>query len=517
MAIIFNTETLTETTLLTPDHKSWVYNGLDCLLTHEVYDSINENTDEVSERTYHFSKALQGPILEMQLRGLRVDHNRRNEVLAKFRQQSDYVEANLNRILKEALDVEINWRSPKQLQILFYDILRLPKVRKRNAKGQMVPTVGRDALEKFCYHFYAEPIARHILKLRDLGKKIGFLNTGIDPDGRFRANFNIAGTNTGRLSSSASDFGTGSNLQNVDRDLRSIFVADEGMKFCNVDLEQADGRNLAAFAWNLFFESHGPEFAGTFLNAAESGDLHTTVCRMAWTDLAWPEAPDEWRAVANRIAYRNYTYRDLAKRLGHGTNFGGQPPTMAKHSKVAKHMIESFQQRYFAAFPIIKEYHKWVASALMAQQGITTLFGRRRFFFDRPNDPRALLKAIAYAPQSMTADEINIAMLRIYRTQLFQLLVQVHDSILFQYPEEMEDELMATVLECFNNPIQLAGGRTFNVPCEIKVGWNWGDVIKNKEGKVTGNAGGLMQWKGHDARRRPRLATGTRNIKALLA
>jgi len=514
---IIHTEDLTETTPLSPDDKSWIYNGLDCLLTHEIFGEINHNTDEVAQRTYQFSKALQGPVLEMQLRGLRVDQNRRTEVLSLFSAQSFKVERNLNRILKEAFGVEINWRSPKQLQVLFYDIMRLPQVRKRNAKGQMVPTVGRDALERFCYHFYAEPIALHILTLRDLGKKIGFLNTGIDTDGRFRANFNIAGTNTGRLSSSASDFGTGSNLQNVDRDLRSIFVADEGMKFCNVDLEQADGRNLAAFAWNLFFASHGPEFAGSFLDAAESGDLHTTVCRMAWTDLDWPDDKGEWRAVADRIAYRNFTYRDLAKRLGHGTNFGGQPPTMAKHSKVAKHMIESFQRRYFAAFPVIRAYHEWIGQQLRTKGYITTPFGRRRYFFDRADDPRGLLKAIAYSPQSMTAEEINIAMLRIYRAGLYQLLVQVHDSILFQYPEDKEDEYIPLIQECFDNPIILEGGRPFCVPCDIKTGWNWGDVKYDKEGKVVGNAAGLKKWKGHDERRRPRASFGQRNLKALLS
>lgn len=517
MVRVIHTEDLTETAALPADDKSWIYNGLDCLLTYEIFEEIRQNTDEVSALTYSRSLALQAPIMEMQLRGLCVDHNRRNEVLTKFRRQSDRVEQNLNRILREAFDIEINWRSPKQLQVLFYNVMRLPKVRKRNAKGQMVPTVGRDALERFCQHFYAEPIALHILKLRDLGKKIGFLNTGIDADGRFRANFNIAGTNTGRLASSASDFGTGTNLQNVDRDLRTIFVADAGMKFANIDLEQADGRNLAAFAWNLFFDEHGPEFAGSFLDAAESGDLHTTVCRMAWTDLEWPDSDSEWRAVADKIAYRNYTYRDLAKRLGHGTNFGGQPPTMAKHSKVAKHMIESFQRRYFEAFPVIKEYHNWVARALREEGQITTPFGRRRYFFDRPNDSRALLKAIAYTPQSMTADEINTAMLRVFRTNQFQTLVQVHDSILIQYPEEAEDELIPVINECFNNPITLAGGRQFLVPHEIKVGWNWGDQQKDKTGKVIGNAAGLAKWRGHDERRRPRIASGKRSIRTLLA
>jgi len=60
----------------------------------------------------------------------------------------------------------------------------------------------------------------------DLQKKIDILKTEIDKDGRIRTSYNIAGTNTGRLSSSFSEFGTGTNLQNIEESLRSMFVAD---------------------------------------------------------------------------------------------------------------------------------------------------------------------------------------------------------------------------------------------------------------------------------------------------
>src|SRR6516165_6883191 len=72
-----------------------------------------------------------------------------------------------------------------------------------------------------------------------------------------------------------SDFGTGTNLQNIEDRLRSVFVADKGMKFAYVDLEQAESRLVGAIEWNLFRD-------GTYLDACESGDLHTSVCRLAW-------------------------------------------------------------------------------------------------------------------------------------------------------------------------------------------------------------------------------------------
>src|SRR5690606_25543595 len=106
---------------------------------------------------------------------------------------------------------------------------------------------------------------------------------GIDPDGYMRSSFNIAGTNTGRLASSGNDFGSGTNMQNIDRTLKEIFIAEPGWKFANLDLGQADSRNIGANCWNTFVESHGEKFAGAYLDACEGPDLHTTVCRMAMT------------------------------------------------------------------------------------------------------------------------------------------------------------------------------------------------------------------------------------------
>jgi DNA polymerase-1 len=368
----------------------------------------------------------------------------------------------------------------------------------------MAPTINREALEKLSVYFIAEPLCAHLLALRDLDKKRGFLQTEIDDDGRMRCNFNIAGTNTGRLASSLSDFGTGGNLQNVDRDLRYTFVADPGYVFVNLDGEQADARNVGAICWNLFLGRYGPDFAGAYLDACESGDLHTTVCRMAWSGLDWGDDPAGWRAVADVIAYRSDSYRQLAKKLGHGTNYYGTPRTMAKHTKVATKVIEEFQARYFTAFPAIKKWHEWVRNELRTSSYLVTPFGRRRSFFGRAYEDETLREAIAYAPQSSTADEIDIGMLNVWRMAPkydIQLLVQVHDSILAQVPVDAVNEAVPAMMEAMKVPLLLEGGREFHVPIEAKVGFNWGDYTPgytDKNGVLVpeNNPDGLRKWKG---------------------
>jgi DNA polymerase I len=345
---------------------------------------------------------------------------------------------------------------------------------------------------------YARPLAQYILIMRDLHKQISFLKTEIDPDGRMRTTYNIAGTNTGRLASSMSEFGTGTNLQNVNRKLRYPFTADPGMYMVNIDLEQADGRNVGAICWNAFHATLGPEVAGAYLDACESGDLHTTVCRMTWPELDWPDDPTEWKKFCDGlIAHGQDSYRQLAKKLGHGTNYYGTPRTMAKHAHVPTKVIEDFQERYFEKFPVIKAWHEWTIEQVKETGTLTTPFGRRRMFFGRGNDAATHRKAIAYSPQSMTGEQIDRGLLQIWRKfPQVQLLNQVHDSILLQLPRKSAETLIPEILKTMLAPLNLVAGRDFTIPLDAAGGWNWGYADKI-------NLYGLTKWTGRETRELP--------------
>lgn len=508
MAKLFDTAHLDERLMasLSGDEASWVYNGLDCCITAEIFNELDDQLQsepECVQETYATALAKHAPIMEMSLRGIRIELNARNETVRLLQAQLRGLDEKFQRIMREVFDTELNWNSPTQVKNLFYGMLGIKEVRKRNANGNYVATVNRETLESFQIYHYARPLAAFVLTMRDISKAISFLKTELDPDNRIRTNYNIAGTNTGRLSSSAFDFGTGTNLQNVDRSFRYPFVPDPGMYFVNIDLEQADARNVAARIWQLFYESHGPEFAGGFLDAAESGDLHTAVCRMAWDELDWPDDPAEWRAVADQTAYREKSYRDLAKALGHGTNYFGTPRTMAKHTHTERKIIEEFQRKYFKAFPGIPAWHEWVINEIKSHGTLYNLFGRRRMFFGRGSDASTHRKAIAYDPQSSTGEQIDRGLLAVWQRfdqDEVQLLAQVHDSILFQVPFKRAEELIPKVLDTMKVELTLAGGRKFSVPLEAKTGWNWGDFDKRKPDK---NPHGLREWKGSEERRRP--------------
>src|ERR1700704_1287665 len=136
-----------DTSKVQPDElSSWekdqVYNGLDTLITAEVLEVLQPELDNQTNATYAFSRALQGPVLEMRLRGIRIDLHRRDEVVEEFTLKIDHLQANLQRIVGESFGLwNFNPNSPIDVMELFYDCIGVPPIRK---KGKL--TVNRDAL-----------------------------------------------------------------------------------------------------------------------------------------------------------------------------------------------------------------------------------------------------------------------------------------------------------------------------------------------------------------------------------
>jgi len=142
---VIETHTLTPTTTLTQDENDWVYNGLDVCVTLEIVHNLLAQLDDVARPTYEFSKSLQGPILEMNMRGLRVDRERRDEVLTQYKSDIKFLTEQLNAFAEDGIGMSVNWASPAQLKRLFYEVLGLNPIKKRNAQGIHAPTVDREA------------------------------------------------------------------------------------------------------------------------------------------------------------------------------------------------------------------------------------------------------------------------------------------------------------------------------------------------------------------------------------
>ena len=460
---------------------SQVYNGLDCCVTRELLDTMGPQLDEHTSKTYDFERELQGPILEMRLRGVAIDIDRRDQVIEEYADIVDRLEQQLYRIVGEGLNVwGWNWQSPKDLRYIFFDVLNIP----RGARG----SVDRHALDRINSYFVAKPIVGHVIAMRDLQKKIQVLKTEIDRDVRIRTSYNIAGTNTGRLSSSFSEFGTGTNLQNIEESLRSMFVADEGQKLAYLDAEQGESREVGAIEWNLFND-------GRYLDACETGDLHTSVAKLVWPNHHWTGDPEADRKIAEQPYYRHYDRRFMCKKIGHGSNYGGKPGTLAQEAEVEIGLVKEFQPLYFSRFPSHHRWHEWTDNELRKKGHLITIRGRKRWFFGRRDDNATLREGLAYQAQSSLADYLDRGMLNVWRARSCQLLMQIHDAILIQYPEHEEDRVVRLVLQQLQFPLDLKGGRVFTIPYGVKTGWNWGAYSES-------NPDGLKTYHPGDKRRR---------------
>lgn len=475
--------------------RSQVYNGLDCCVTQDVYLATEPQLDDTTARTYAFSRALQGPVLEMRIRGVLIDQVRRLEVIDELSAVSDVFERRLDRLVLDGCGLAgFNWRSNDDLQGLFYRTLGLHPILKHGR-----PTTDQGAREKLIAYPIATQIIKHLDAIIEIGKKINVLRTEIDPDGRIRTSYNIAGTNTGRFSSSLSEFGTGGNLQNVEESLRSIFIADPKYKFAKCDAKSGESFCVGAIEWNRFGDA-------TYLDAVESGDVHTAVARIVWPELGWSGDSRADKAIAEQPFYRHHSYRFMCKKLGHGSNYGGKPFTLAEQAKLDIGLVAQFQQKYFQAFPSHQRWQSDVDHRLRATGNLTTLTGRRRWFFGRRNDPATLREAIAFDPQGSLADLVNLAMIRIWRDRRVIIMMHDHDALTFMYPEETEDDVVQYLSKALLVPLSLAQERVLQIPYDIEVGWNKGhyDPVKNPDG--------LRPYRGHDDRRRQPIRKVTDHI-----
>lgn len=470
--------------LPTETERLWVYNGLDCCVTEEILDVLLPQLDNNTGPTYSFSRELQGPAMDMSLRGILVDNARKASVISDFLEQMDTLETSLERIAVEGLGIfGFSWRSNKDIHELFYRRLGIPVIRKKG-----IPTVNREALERMEAYLIARPIIAHLILLRELGKKVGLLRTEVDSDGRMRTSYNIAGTNTGRFSSSYNEYGEGTNLQNIEETLRGVFIADPGMKLAYLDAPQGESRVVGAIEWNLFND-------GRYLDACESGDLHTNVAKLCWPQLPWTGDPAADRKLAEQPYYRHYDYRFMCKKIGHGTNYRGKPYTLSQQAKIVKSAIEEFQPKYFQAFPAHERWHQWIDKELNETGYLISLTGRKRWFFGRRDAEETRREATAFDPQGSLADLVNRAMLNLWRENFCQLLLQIHDAILIQYPEGQEDEILPRAQKVFTMRYGLDHGRELILVPDVKSGWNWGNYSKD-------NPDGLKSYLGQDKRRR---------------
>lgn len=470
------------------------YNCLDSCITAQLLPVMLDTANENHLRTYDRMMRMQSLCLEMSLKGFPVNKMRMLDLIKELDNEAAKALRALHRFCDAVYHPPLNPNSSVQVPAFFYDYLRLPVIWKYDFKTkQRKRGADRDSLEKLrAMYPTAVPFVNAILAYRSATKLSGVFKKGLEPNGTLRCNFSPSGTETGRLSSQTNPYGRGTNAQNLNDRVRQVIEAPAGFSLIYIDLKTAESFAVAFLVAQLTGDRR-------YLDACSSGDLHTSVAEMTWPGLGWHQGDLKHnREKADAIFYRDFSYRDMAKRGGHATNYYGQPRTVATHLKVPTKLIEAFQNSYFAAFPGIHTWQLDTIARIQRDGVLCTPLGRERRFWGRSGDAATHREGIAFVPQGLVADVMNEGLMQVQCwilkekiSAICSLIAQVHDAGLFIGKNSKLHWLVPELVTRIVHPVDFGPAGCMAIPADAQVGKRW-CKYKNKPGLMDG----LRDWRG---------------------
>ncbi|MGC2460474.1 MAG: DNA polymerase I, partial [Steroidobacteraceae bacterium] len=393
------------------------------------------------------------PVLQrMERHGVLIDramlHAQSGELVVRMRE----IEA----LAHHEAGVAFNLESPKQLQQILFERLGLPVLRKTPTG---TPSTAEDVLEELAADY---PLPKLILEYRGFAKLRSTytlrLPEQINPDtGRVHTSYHQAVAATGRLSS------TDPNLQNIPirspegRRIRQAFIAAPGYRLLAADYSQIELRIMAHLS--------GDE--GLLQAFAEDRDIHQATAAEVF------EVPLEQVSGEQRRS---------AKAINFGLIYGMSAFGLGRQLGVARGAAQSYVDLYFARYPGVRRYMDATREQARRDGYVETVFGRRLYLPEIRSRNRQLQQyaersAINAPMQGTAADIIKRAMITIdawcQRAEVpARLLMQVHDELVLEVPEDFLEQAAREVAARMNGAAQLA------VPLKVEVGsgLNWDEA-----------------------------------------
>jgi DNA polymerase-1 len=417
----------------------------------DLADALDEELARIDSSALlgNMELPVQRALAEMETAGIAVDLKLLAELQSEFANQiRDAAEAAYAVIGKQ-----INLGSPKQLQVVLFDELEMPKT-KRTKTGY---TTDADALQSL-FDKTGHPFLQHLLAHRDATRlKVtvdGLLNS-VASDGRIHTTFNQTIAATGRLSS------TDPNLQNIPirtdagRRIRDAFVVGKGSRGDFAELMTADYSQI-----EMRIMAHLSQDEGV-LEAFNTGeDLHSFVASRAFSVPIDDVTPELRRRV---------------KAMSYGLAYGLSAYGLAAQLKISTEEAKVQMEQYFARFGGVRDYLHEVVDQARKDGYTSTVLGRRRYLPELDSTNRqvreAAERAALNAPiQGSAADIIKVAMINVDKALKdaglkSRMLLQVHDELLFEVAPGERDEVENLAREQMGNAYPL------DVPLEVSVGF----------------------------------------------
>ncbi len=391
-------------------------------------------------------------LADMEVEGIKLDETELSALEMEIEREIERIESDIF----SKVGKRFNLNSPKQLAEILFDYLSLSppgKRKKRSTDAQTLTELIRmggpykDVIEKILLY-------RGLAKLKS--SYISSLPKLIHPKtGCIHTVFNQTITATGRLSSSDP------NLQNIPirspigKAIRKAFTVkrDENI-LVSADYSQIELRILAHF-------SGEPRLLEAF---EKDLDIHAkTAAEIFGTDEK-SVTPEQ---------------RRIAKIINFGIIYGMSPHGLAQELGISRSEAENYIRRYFSRYPKVRDYIENLIKEAKEKGYVKTILGRKRKIEEINSRYKKLREqaercAINTPMQGSAADIIKIAMVKLHKElQHFKMLLQIHDELLFEGPEDKLDEEIEKVKSVMTSAINLS------VPLKvsIKIGKNWGNMV----------------------------------------
>ena len=420
--------------------------------TMRLYPILSQSIEKenLSELLNEIELPLTRVLAEIEIAGVRIDVAALNEASETLTARLDGIEAKIHTLVGETFNIG----SPAQVGEILFDKLKLDPKAKKTKTGQY--STSEEVLEKISH---LHPVVNKILEYRQLKKLLStYLNAlpnTINPTtGKIHTTYNQTVTATGRLSS------TDPNLQNIPvrdeigREIRRAFIADEGHTFLSADYSQIELRLVADF-------SNDKVMLDAFAN---DKDIHAiTAAKIYKTPLEDVTA----------------TQRRNAKTANFGILYGISAFGLASRLGIPRAEAKQLIDGYFETFPSVQQYMSEAIEKARENGYVTTIKGRKRMLPDI-NSRNAVVRGYAErnainAPiQGSAADIIKIAMVNIFdeiakRGLKSKMIMQVHDELNFDVlPQELD---IIKELVCRN--MQNAYNGRVSLTASCGTGPNW--------------------------------------------
>lgn len=389
-------------------------------------------------------------LYEMEKNGIRVDGEALHQYGKKLRTRIEELTAEIHAMAGE----EFNINSPKKLGEILFEKLGL----KNGKKTKTGYSTSAEVLEKLTH---AHPIIPRILEYRQLTKLNSTYAEGlagyIRADGRIHGKFHQTVTVTGRISSADP------NLQNIPtrmplgREIRKVFIPEEGSVFVDADYSQIELRVLAHM----------------------SGDAALIAAYQADEDIHAITASQVFDVPLDQV---DSTLRRKAKAVNFGIVYGISSFGLGQDLDISRKEAEGYIEKYFATYGKVKEFLDRTVEDAKKNGYTVTMFGRRRpipelassNFMTRSFGERAAMNAPV---QGTAADIIKIAMVRVNRRLKEEhlqskLVLQIHDELIIETKKEEVEIVQKLLVEEMMHAAELA------VPLlvDANVGDSWYDA-----------------------------------------